>query len=61
MAYKNKTLAEVYDWDTEVAGRHIATNNLNGMMFFCWWLTQIKGYSNLGCEKTPSSASFAIL
>ena len=61
MAYKNKTLAEVYDWDNEVAGRQIATASLNGMTFFCWWLVQIKGYSNLGCENTLSSSSFAIL
>ena len=61
MAYKNKTLAEVYAWDTEVAGRPIATNSLNGLLFFCWWLTQVQGYSNLGCETTPSSAAFALL
>ena len=65
MAYQkdgmNTTLAEVYAWDNEIAGRPIEVNSLYGMMFFCWWLTQIHGYNNLGCDQTPTAGPFAIL
>ena len=50
MSYLGKNLQEVYAWDTEVAGRPIASNLLFGMMFFCWWLTYIQGFTTLGCE-----------
>ena len=65
MAYqklgKNTTLAEVYAVDNEIAGRPIVAYSLYGMMFFCWWLTQIQGFTNLGCDQTPTAVPFAIL
>ena len=50
MTYKNFTVQQAYDWDTEVAERNIQVMSKNGLLFYCYWLEQTLGYSGLGCD-----------
>ena len=50
MHYLNYTGPQANDWDTEVAERKIHWNSMNGLRWYCYYLTEIKSYSNLNCE-----------
>jgi protein-tyrosine phosphatase len=49
--YKNYTGPEAYAWDIEIATRDINFNSLNGLRWYCYYLTYEKNMKGLGCDK----------
>jgi protein-tyrosine phosphatase len=54
MHFLNQTFEEVYNWDTEVAGRKIEVWSENALLYYCWFLTYELGLTGLGCDKAAA-------
>ena len=55
MMYMNYTGPQANKQNIGIAGRYLRIMSVNGMRWWCWWLTYEKGYTDLDCEGIKGS------